>query len=150
MWGVGMMDREFGALDFDRILKNADQQMSRVVELQTTMGELVGRAEDEDGLVSVEFAGGGLKELTLHPKAMRLTSGELAERIKLLIGEATADLRRQMGEMFEEAFGEENPMRFSNDPQGAMEQVRQAEAAYDRTFQDLMGQLDRIRNRMEG
>ncbi|WP_241564671.1 YbaB/EbfC family nucleoid-associated protein [Nonomuraea polychroma] len=145
-----MIEREFGALDFDRILKNADEQMSRVAELRTSMTELVGQAEDEDGLVTVEFSGGGLKELVLHPKAMRLTSGELAERIKLTVAEAAADLRRQMGEAMEEAFGEDNPMRFGTDSDAAMEQVRQAQAAYNRTFEDLMGQLDRIRQRMEG
>lgn len=145
-----MIDREFGALDFDKILKNADQQMSRVAEMHTFVSQLVGRAEDEDGLVTAEFAGGGLKELILHPKAMRLTSGELAERIKDTVAEAAADLRRQMNEGMEEAFGEDNPMRLGNDPEGAMQQVRQAEAAYNRTFEDLMGQLDRIRNRMEG
>ncbi|MEU6713225.1 YbaB/EbfC family nucleoid-associated protein [Nonomuraea sp. NPDC046802] len=145
-----MIERDFGALDFDKILKNAEGQMSRMAELQTSVAELVGRAEDEDGLVIVEFAGGGLKELTLHPKAMRLTSGELAERIKIVIDEASADLQRKMNEMFEEAFGEDNPMRFGTDPEGSMEMVRQAEAAYNRTFEDLMGQLEQIRKRMEG
>ncbi|AQZ66691.1 unnamed protein product [[Actinomadura] parvosata subsp. kistnae] len=144
------MEREFGALDFDKILRNAEQQMARVAELRSSMVELTGRAQDEDGLVTAEFGGGGLKDLVLHPKAMRLTSGELAERIKAVIEEAAADLQRQLSEMMEEAFGEENPLRFGRDPEGALEQVRQAQAAYDRTHEDLMGQLDRIRQRMEG
>ena len=38
---------------------------------------------------------------------------------------------------------------YANDPDGPMAQVREAEAAYNRTFDDLMGQLDQIRNRME-
>lgn len=144
------MDREFGGVDFDRILKNADQQMSRAAELEASVSELVGRAEDEDGFVTVEFAGGSLKDLVLHPKAMRLSSGELAALIKGVVAEAAADLQRQLNEVMEEAFGEENPMRFGTDPEGAMEQVRQAESAYHRTFEEVMGQLDRIRQRMEG
>ncbi|MGN9836759.1 YbaB/EbfC family DNA-binding protein [Nonomuraea sp. H19] len=143
------MERQYGAMDLGKILKNADAQMARVAELQTDLTELVGRAEDEDGFVVAEFGSAGLNELILHPKAMRLTSGELAARIKVVIEEATADLRRQLSEKMEEAFGEDNPMRFGHDPDGAMEQVHQAKAAYDRTFEDLMGDLDRIRQRME-
>ncbi|WP_345557651.1 YbaB/EbfC family nucleoid-associated protein [Nonomuraea rosea] len=145
-----MIEREFGALDLGRILKNADAQMARAAELRTSMAELVGRAEDEDGLVKVEFASAGLKELILHPKAMRLTSGELSERIKDLVKEAAADLQRQVAAMMAETFGEENPMRFGTDADGAMEQVRESEAAYNRTVGDLMGELDKIRQRMEG
>ncbi|WP_043620955.1 YbaB/EbfC family nucleoid-associated protein [Nonomuraea candida] len=144
------MEREFGALDFDRILRNADAQMARVGEVRASLVTMVGRAQDEDGLVTVEFGNGGLKDLTLHPKAMRLTSGELAERIKLVFDEAVADLQRQMSGIMEETFGAENPLRFGADPEGAMEQVRETQAAYDRTYEDLMGQLDRIRQRLEG
>ncbi|MFC4115561.1 YbaB/EbfC family nucleoid-associated protein [Nonomuraea zeae] len=145
-----MIEREFGALDLDRVLRNADRQMARAVELRTSMAELVGRAQDEDGLVKVEFSSAGLKELILHPKAMRLTSGELSASIKQLVKEAAADLQRQVADMMEEAFGEDNPMRFGTDADGALEQVRQSEAAYNRTVGDLMGELDRIRQRMEG
>ncbi|MEV0380012.1 YbaB/EbfC family nucleoid-associated protein [Nonomuraea sp. NPDC050643] len=145
-----MIERDFGGLDFDKILKNADQQMARAGELQETLKGLVGRAEDEEGLVLVEYGQAGLQELRLHPKAMRLSSGELGERIKLLVQEAAADLRRQVDEQMEELFGADNPMRFSRDPEGALEQVRLAESAYNRTFEDLMGQMDRIRQRMEG
>ncbi|GAA3242627.1 YbaB/EbfC family nucleoid-associated protein [Nonomuraea helvata] len=145
-----MIEREFGAVDFDRVLKNANAQMARTAELQTTLTALVGRAEDEDGLVVVEFGQAGLKELQLHPKAMRLSAGELAERIKLVLKEAMADQQRQMSEAMEEAFGEDNPMRFGSDPEGAMELVRRSQAAYDRTFEDVMGELDRIQQRLEG
>jgi hypothetical protein len=80
---------------------------------------------------------------------MRLTSGELAERIQLVIAEASADLRRKVTEAMQEMFGDDNPMRFADDPDGPMAQVREAEAAYNRTFDDLLGELDQIRNRME-
>jgi hypothetical protein len=140
---------DLDGLDLDRILRNADAQMARSVELQKTLAELVGQAEDEDGLVSVEFGGTGLKDLRLHPKAMRLTSGELAARIKQVLEEAAADLRRKTAEAMEEAFGEDNPMRFAQDPDGVAEQARRAVAAYDRTYEDLMGQLDRLRARLD-
>ncbi|WP_049570649.1 YbaB/EbfC family nucleoid-associated protein [Nonomuraea sp. SBT364] len=145
-----MNDRDFGGIDPERILQNAERQMARVAELQQAIAKTVGRAEDEDGLVRVELGAAGLQELFLHPKAMRLTSGELAERVKATFAEAAADQRRQMSEAMEELYGEDNPMRFAGDPDGVLEQARQAEALYNKTFEDLSGQLDRIVQRMEG
>ncbi|MFD0886832.1 YbaB/EbfC family nucleoid-associated protein [Streptosporangium algeriense] len=122
----------------------------KMEELQKEITALVGRAQDEDGMVTVEYAAEGLRELELHPKAMRLGSGELAERIKEVFREASRDLQRQLEEATDRAFGEQgNPMRVFNDPEGALGRVKEAEAAYDRTFQDVMGELDRIRRRLE-
>jgi DNA-binding protein YbaB len=144
-----MVGGDFGGLDVEQLMKTADRQFARIEEVQNMLSGLVGHAKDEDGLVSVEYAGAGLRELTLHPKAMRLTSGELAERIKEAVADAAADLRAQVGEVMQEEFGEDNPMRFADDREGALEQVRQAEAAYNRTAEDVMGELDRIMRRMQ-
>ncbi|MFE3447463.1 YbaB/EbfC family nucleoid-associated protein [Nonomuraea sp. NPDC059194] len=141
---------DFANLDIDKLLKTADEQFARVEELQKTMGELVGRAQDEDGLVSAEYTSAGLTGLEFHPKAMRLSSGELAEKVKAVVQDATADLQRQVNETMGEVFGEdENPMKFINNPDAALEQVKNAEAAYNRTFEDVMGELDKIRRRLD-
>ncbi|MET9337146.1 MULTISPECIES: YbaB/EbfC family nucleoid-associated protein [unclassified Nonomuraea] len=141
---------DFANLDIDKLLKTADEQFARVEEMQKTMGELVGRAQDEDGLVSAEYTSAGLTGLELHPKAMRLSSGELAEKVKAVVQDATADLQRQVNETMGEVFGEdENPMKFINNPDAALEQVKNAEAAYNRTFEDVMGELDKIRRRLD-
>jgi len=145
-----MIEPDFGGIDIDALIKDSESRMARVVALQETLDGLVGRAQDEDGLVTVEMGQTGLKDLVLHPKAMRLTSGDLAGRIKRAFEEASADLQRQMSEAMEEEFGENNPMRFATDPDGQMELVRRAQSAADRMFEDAMGELDRIRNRMEG
>ncbi|MFG1754407.1 YbaB/EbfC family nucleoid-associated protein [Streptosporangium sandarakinum] len=119
-------------------------------ELQKSLATLVGRAQDDDGLVIVEYAAEGLRELQLHPKAMRLSSGELAERIKEVLHAATQDLQDQVNAAMAEAFGEEdNPMRLVQDPDAALQQLKSAEAAYNRTFEDVMGELDRIRRRLD-
>ncbi|MEU7896857.1 YbaB/EbfC family nucleoid-associated protein [Nonomuraea sp. NPDC049152] len=144
-----MMDGDFGTIDMDRIIKGADAQMARVEEMQQSLSTLVGRASDEDGLVSVEYASEGMRDLTLHPKAMRLSSGELAELIKTVFQEASADLQRQASELMAEVFGEDNPMRNFTDPEASMHDIRQARAAFDRTFEDVMGELDRISRRLD-
>ncbi|GAA2643029.1 MULTISPECIES: YbaB/EbfC family nucleoid-associated protein [Nonomuraea] len=141
---------DFANLDIDKLLKTAEEQFSRVEEVQKTMAELVGKAKDEDGLVTAEYTSAGLTMLELHPKAMRLGSGELADKVKAVVQEATADLQRQVNETMGEMFGEdENPMKFISNPDAALEQVKNAEAAYNRTFEDVMGELDKIRRRLD-
>ncbi|SEM05505.1 YbaB/EbfC family nucleoid-associated protein [Nonomuraea pusilla] len=141
---------DFANIDIDKLLRGTDEQFAKAEQLQQEMAKVVGRAEDPDGLVTVEYAQEGLRTLDLHPKAMRLGAAELAEKIKATIEAATADLQRGVNELMSEIYGEEhNPMRFLNDPEGALSQVRQAEATYERTFEDVMGELDRIRRRLD-
>ncbi|MFI6293150.1 YbaB/EbfC family nucleoid-associated protein [Nonomuraea sp. NPDC050790] len=144
-----MKEEEFRAEDLDKVMRSAEQQFARVGELQQTLGELVGRAQDDDKFVHVEYTSAGLRELTLHPKAMRLSSGELADLIKAVMAEAAADLQNQVSEAMDAAFGDQNPMRYVNNPEGMLADVRSAESAYNRVYDDAMGELTKIRNRME-
>ncbi|MET9066863.1 YbaB/EbfC family nucleoid-associated protein [Streptosporangium sandarakinum] len=141
---------DFANIDVDKLLNGADGQFAKMEELQKSLATLVGHAQDDDGLVIVEYAAEGLRELQLHPKAMRLSSGELAERIKEVLHAATQDLQDQVNAAMAETFGEEdNPMRLVQDPDAALQQLKSAEAAYNRTFEDVMGELDRIRRRLD-
>ncbi|NRQ39081.1 YbaB/EbfC family nucleoid-associated protein [Nonomuraea sp. NN258] len=141
---------DFANIDIDKLLKGADEQFARIEEFQRNVGSIVGRAQDEGGFVTVEYGAEGLRELELHPKAMRLSSGELADLIKTALREATADLQAQLNRAMGDVFGEEdNPMRFADDPEAALSKVKEAESAYNRTFEDVMGELDRIRRRLE-
>ncbi|WP_245691040.1 YbaB/EbfC family nucleoid-associated protein [Sinosporangium album] len=137
-------------VDVDKLLADAEKQFARADEIQQVLTSAVGRAKDEDGLVSVEFAAEGLRELELHPKAMRLGSAELAEKIKKTIRDAADDLSQEIDAAMNETFGEAgNPLRFLNDPDAALQDVRSTEAAFNRTFDDVMGELERIRRRLE-
>ncbi|MEU6407430.1 YbaB/EbfC family nucleoid-associated protein [Microbispora sp. NPDC046933] len=139
----------FDDFDMERFRERADARMAAVERLQTTLSSLVGRARDEDGLVSVEFSGQGLSELELHPKAMRLSSGELADRIKETVRAASDDLYRQMNRAMAEVLGQEGDQaRFLDDPEAVLAQVREAETAFDRTAEDVLGELDRISRRL--
>lgn len=145
--------REFGDfanIDIDKLLNNADSQIARMGSLQEDMAKLVGRAQDEDELVTVEYAVEGLRTLDIHPKAMRLSSSELAEKIKAVLQDASQDLQVRMSAAMGETFGEEmNPMKFIANPDAALGQLRSAEDTYKRTFEDAMGELDRIRRGLE-
>ncbi|GAA4518920.1 MULTISPECIES: YbaB/EbfC family DNA-binding protein [Nonomuraea] len=141
---------DFANIDIEKLLKGMDDQIARLEKFQRGAGDCVGRAEDEDGLVTVEYDQTGLRELNLHPKAMRLASGELADLIKVVLAEAVADFQVKFTEMAGEAFGERgNPMKLATDPSSALNDIKNAEAAYDRAFTDVMGELDRIRRRLE-
>lgn len=141
---------DFANVDIHKVLRDTEAHFARFEEVRKSLTTVVGRARDEDGLVTVEYSGDGLRELELNPKAMRLSSGELAEKIKEVIRDAARDLQERVGQVMEEAFGEEaNPMRYVNDPDAALSQVREAEAAYNRTFEDAMGELDRIARRLD-
>ncbi|GAA0846697.1 YbaB/EbfC family nucleoid-associated protein [Streptosporangium amethystogenes subsp. fukuiense] len=140
----------FANIDIDKLLKSTDGYLARMESVRKSMATLVGHAQDEDGLVRVEYAGDGLRELELHPKAMRLSSSELSEKIKEAVRDAAQDLQKQTGEVMEGAFGEEgNPMKYMNDPDAVLDQVREMETAYNRTFEDVMGELDRISRRLD-
>jgi DNA-binding protein YbaB len=140
---------DFAKIDIEKLLKGFDEQLAHMEEFQQKIGSCVGRAEDENGLVVVEYDHQGVRELELHPKAMRLSSGELADLIKTVLRDATADFQNRYFEGAKEVFGEENnPMNVARDPEAALGKIKDAEAIYDRAFEDVMGELDRIRRRM--
>lgn len=77
-------------------LSGADERLARLKEVAGTLGELVGRGEAADGQVVVEWASGGVRDITLNPRVMRMASGDLADALKEAIAAATADLRAQV------------------------------------------------------
>ncbi|MEV4381447.1 YbaB/EbfC family nucleoid-associated protein [Streptosporangium sp. NPDC049644] len=145
--------REFGDfanIDIDKLLSGAESQFAQMGRAQEDMAGVVGRAQDEDELVTVEYAVEGLRTLDIHPKAMRLSSSELAEKIKAVLQDASRDLQVRLSAAMGEMFGEEmNPMKFIANPDAAMGRFDSAQDAYRRTFDDVMGELDRIRRRLE-
>lgn len=142
-------DGEYGSIDLEKLMKGATAQMASMQRVQESMASLIGRGEDRDGLVTVEFTAAGLHELKLNPKAMRLSSGELAEKIKTAIADASQDLQRQASDLMADVYGDDNPMNYVNNPEAAMENIRMAQSSFDRTFDDVIGELDRISRRLD-
>lgn len=69
--GGGTFDEEFGDfanIDIDKLLTSADSQIERMGRLQGSMAGLVGRAQDEDELVTVEYAAEGCARSTSIPR----------------------------------------------------------------------------------
>ncbi|QYC38716.1 hypothetical protein Nocox_05445 [Nonomuraea coxensis DSM 45129] len=138
---------DFAKIDVDKLMKGIDNQLALLEKFQESVGDCVGRAEDENGFVTVEYGQDGVRVLELHPKAMRLSSGELAELIKATLAEATADFQRAFSEMMADVLGQD--VDLARSPEALLDDVRQAEELQERAFTDVMGELDRIRRRLE-
>ncbi|GAT67596.1 YbaB/EbfC family DNA-binding protein [Planomonospora sp. ID91781] len=136
---------DFANIDVDKLL---NMRFDHVQDVQKAASELVGRAEDESGLVAVEYGSQGLSGLELHPKAMRLSAGELAEMIKATVRAAAEDFNTRFEDLLDGAFGGDGAMREARDPEALKDRIKEMETAYDRTFNDVMGELDRIRHRL--
>ncbi|MET8985083.1 YbaB/EbfC family DNA-binding protein [Nonomuraea wenchangensis] len=137
---------DFAKIDVDKLMRGIDDQLGRLEKFQESVGECVGHAEDENGFVKVEYGQDGVQLLELHPKAMRLSSGELAELIKTTLAEATADYQRAFAAMMTDVLGQDVDLAKSP---AMLDDVKQAEEIYDRAFTDVMGELDRIRRRLD-
>ncbi|MCF6476137.1 YbaB/EbfC family nucleoid-associated protein [Nonomuraea sp. MG754425] len=141
---------DFANIDIDKLLKQADEQVKQMGEFEKKVDSFVGRAQDENGMVTVEYDHQGLRELELHPKAMRMSSGELAELIKAAIADATADFHQKFGEGMKETLGDDSDLaELANNPEAMRARLDRAEAMHDQAFSDVMGQLDKIRRRLE-
>lgn len=83
----------------DSMLRESEDKIGRLRQMQESLGELVGRATTADGKVVAEFAHGkGLTTLEIDPKAMRMPSTDLADAVKQAIHDANEDLRWKVAE----------------------------------------------------
>jgi DNA-binding protein YbaB len=141
---------DFANIDVDKLLSGAHERMARVQDMQERLADLLGQAEGADGRVKATYTmAGGLTDLDIDPRALRMGSKDLAAAIKSTVHEASQDLQRQVAEVMSEVFGEaDNPMKLVGDRDAAVAKVQEAQAAYDRTMQDVMGQLDAVRKRL--
>ncbi|MFL6056388.1 MAG: YbaB/EbfC family nucleoid-associated protein [Actinoallomurus sp.] len=109
-------------MEFDESLRrsletnaeNAKSYFSKTYEVREKMSALVGRATSTDGRISVGCTGnGGLTELQIDPRALKMGAADLSRTILELAGEAQADLERQGQEILQATFGDQNPRRCS-------------------------------------
>jgi uncharacterized protein YukE len=88
---------------------------------------------------------GGITDIRIDPRAMRMPAADFAETLKTLIRDATADLHRQLSELMAETYGEAaNPMALAQNQEAVQKKIQDAAAAYDRTLDDAMSELQRI------
>jgi DNA-binding protein YbaB len=140
---------EFGDLanlDIEKLVRISEEHSARVKEMQERAVELKGYAESKDRRISVTCTtNGGVADIDIDPRAMRMPAAEFAETLKALIREANADLQKQLSELMAETYGEAaNPMALVQNQEAVQERIQQAAAAYDRTLDDAMSEMERI------
>ncbi|GLY83643.1 YbaB/EbfC family nucleoid-associated protein [Actinoallomurus iriomotensis] len=140
---------EFGDLanmDIDRLLRISEEYSAKVQEMQERSADLKGHAESKDRRIKVTCTvDGGITDIDIDPRAMRMPAANFAETLKTLIHEANADLQRQLSELMTETYGAEaNPLAFKENQKEAHERVEAAAAMFDRTLEDAMTELSRI------
>jgi DNA-binding protein YbaB len=130
-------------LGFDPELlgRDADRLIDAVQRTGEQAAQIVGTAESADGRIKVEYtAQDGVRNLTLDPRAMRMSSGELAETIQSLIAQARADFAAQGRELVAEATAT-SPLA----PGRLGEAGRTAEAMLDERLRESMEMAERLR-----
>jgi DNA-binding protein YbaB len=140
---------EFGDLanlDLEKLIRVSEEQSARVQEMQERATELTGVAETKDGRIKVTCTvNGGITDIRIDPRAMRMPAADFAETLKTLIRDANADLHRQLSELMAETYGEgANPMALAQNQEAVQRKIQDAAAAYDRTLDDAMSELQRI------
>jgi DNA-binding protein YbaB len=142
---------DFANINPDKLLKQAQRQTDKISGIQERIASLVGEAESADGYVRVTYtASGGIADLELNPRAMRMASSDLAQTIKDVIQAAANDLQSKIRQEMSSAFeGEgDNPMDLADDPEKVKAKVEEVKGMLDGALNDALGQMDLLRKKM--
>jgi DNA-binding protein YbaB len=133
--------------DFEKMLSASERNVARHEEVQRRAADLVGRVQSPDGRVTVESTGqDSLSKLELDPRAMRMSSAELAEVIMATAREAKNDLQRQGDALRNELFGADgDPMEAVPDQENIQATIEDMKAVFNGTLEDTSRLLDQIR-----
>jgi DNA-binding protein YbaB len=93
-------ERRTGDPELDRLMTEFQANSREFSDVITGIGDVVGQAASTDDKVRVRVsASGQLVGLHIDPRAMRLGSQELVEKIMELSGRATEDAARRVLEL---------------------------------------------------
>jgi DNA-binding protein YbaB len=140
--------------DPEMLFRETRSQFDQVADMQRAMAELRGRAESQDGRVRAVYTQDeGLADVELDPRAMRMSAAELGQLIVQVSGEAKRDLERQMKELMDETFAQQDvtPDDLKNmfeEPSGLTETLGSMGRIFEGATKEVEGILDQIRRVM--
>ncbi|QXJ23951.1 YbaB/EbfC family nucleoid-associated protein [Actinomadura graeca] len=142
---------EFANINVDEVLRRAQDQAARVAALQKELADTAGHAESEDGHVKVSYTStGGITELEINPRAMRMASADLADTIKRVVQEAANDLqaniRAKMAAVFEGQ--EDDPLAIIDDPSKITAKISDMQGLMESAMGDASLHMEKMRRRM--
>ncbi|MGK5550470.1 YbaB/EbfC family nucleoid-associated protein [Actinomadura kijaniata] len=121
-------------------------KMQEVAESLTTLTG-VGYAADQRIRATVKD-GGVLSDLALDPRVMRMDSAGLAESIVEAVQAASADLQRQIEERMAEVTGQ-SPFALFQDLSQAQAKFDELRDGFQKSIEEIMGRVDRIRHDLD-
>lgn len=86
-----------------------ENTQAKVQGMQEQIAALSVEAEEEDGRLKATVGSSGVTGLFIDPRAMRLGSEELAERLTALIQQATADMQAEIQRLSNELISDVRP-----------------------------------------
>lgn len=134
-------------LDAEELLRESRERADKAQKIQRDIADLVGRAETPDGRIRVSCKPReGVDQLEIDPRAMRLSSTELADTIKSLIRQARQDLDRQTEKIVGDAYGEGgDPREILKNKEDIQEMVDGFQNVFANATQNANSMLDQIR-----
>ncbi|WP_067813517.1 YbaB/EbfC family nucleoid-associated protein [Actinomadura kijaniata] len=121
-------------------------KMQEVAESLTTLTG-VGYAADQRIRATVRD-GGVLSDLALDPRVMRMDSAGLAESIVEAVRAASADLQRQIEERMAEVT-DQSPFALFQDLSQAQAKFDELRDGFQKSIDEIMGRVDRIRHDLD-
>lgn len=124
------------------LLRWVQERMTRSRQLRERGRELVGRAQNDDDTIEAAFTpDAGLQQLTINPRAMRMSADDLAAEIVRVAAAARDDYARQRGELADE-LGVDG---IAPDPEQAQADVHAVVEQYRRGAGDMQALIERYR-----
>jgi DNA-binding protein YbaB len=92
----------------EEMARHQTEQLEKLAEYQEQLAVAVGRAESEDGQISVAFSDEkGLHDVVIDPRAFRDDGSEdVAQQIEDLVNQARAELQQKQIEIAQSTFGD--------------------------------------------
>lgn len=137
----------------EEIAQAHQDRLAKAEEMRQAILAATGSASSDDERIRVSYSEGeGIRELYLDPRAMRLSSEELASEIARLVNEARVDAQRQVQQLVEEA-AQHGTLP---DPNAIVEKMPEIERSVDELVRDshemtqqLMAIVERVQRAAE-
>ncbi|GAA2713955.1 YbaB/EbfC family nucleoid-associated protein [Micromonospora olivasterospora] len=135
--------------ELDRALRMSQELQRKAEAFQSRLSEVTGQGSDDSGLVQVSVGlSGGLSDVYVDPRAMRLASQDLADAFKHAHQAATQDMQNRLMEAQREAFGDDllsGMLDGSRSPDELLGDMRRTtEAGLDASLDEI----ERLRRRL--
>lgn len=138
--------------DLQHLLDRNGERLRRLREIQGELSELTGQGRDEGGVVTATVnAQSGLVGLHIDPRAMRLPSEDLSERVLAAVEAAGVDLRGRIEQVLREGLGDDiGTLDSLLDPRSMEKTFAAVQESTQQSFDQILDEARRLQSQMLG